>query len=80
MLADEGQHDAAIAQFKEVIRLEPDDARPHNNLGSALEAEGQHDAAIAEFKEAIPTRINEGQHDAAIAEFKEAIRLKPDLA
>src|SRR5216683_1801703 len=48
-----GQHDAAIAEFKEAIRLKPDNAAAHYNLGFALNADGQRDAAIAEFKEAL---------------------------
>jgi len=31
-----GQYDAAIAEFKEAIRLNPDFAEAHNDLGSAL--------------------------------------------
>jgi tetratricopeptide (TPR) repeat protein len=90
----EGQHDAAIAEFKEAIRLKPDFAEAHNNLGSALEAEGQRDAGITEYKEAIRLKPDdakahydlgsaleaEGQRAAATAEYKEAARLKRDLA
>ena len=87
----EGQYDAAIAEYKEAIRLKPDYALGRNNLGNALDDKGQHDAAIAEYTEAI--RLNpdmaeahfnlgialnaKGQHAAAIAEYKEAIRLNP---
>jgi tetratricopeptide (TPR) repeat protein len=55
-LAESGQYDAAIAEIREAIRLKPDFAEAHNNLGYALYATGQHDAAIAEFSEAI--RLN----------------------
>ena len=84
----------AIAEFKEAIRLKPDFAEVHNNLGSALYAEGQRDAAITEYKEAIRLKPDdakahnnlglalyaEGQRDAATAEYREATRLKRDLA
>ncbi len=56
VLDAEGQHDAAIAESKEALRLKPDLAAAHDTLACALDAEGQHDAAIAQFKEAI--RLN----------------------
>ncbi len=48
-----GSFTDAIAEYKEAIRLKPDDALAHNNLGIALAQQGQYAAAIAEFKEAI---------------------------
>ena len=52
-LHDKGQDDAAIAEYREAIRLKPDFFMAHSNLGSALGHEGQYDAAIAEDREAI---------------------------
>jgi len=89
-----GSNIAAIAQYKEALRLRPDNAAARNSLGSALDAKGQHDAAIAEFKEAIRLKPDnaaahynlgfalnaDGQRDAAIAEYKEALRPEPDFA
>jgi tetratricopeptide (TPR) repeat protein len=43
----------AIAEYREAIRLKPDYAEAHNNLGNALAGKGQLDKAIAEFREAI---------------------------
>jgi tetratricopeptide (TPR) repeat protein len=93
-LADNGQLEEAIAEFRAALRLEKDLIFPHLNLGSALAQKGQMDEAIAEFREAI--RINKdyaeahyhlgralmskGLVDDAIAEFRQAIQLKYDYA
>ena len=45
--------DEAIAEFREAIRLKPDYAEAHNNLGIALKAQGKLDEAIAEYRAAI---------------------------
>src|SRR5216684_2161928 len=89
-----GNATEAVAEYREAIRLKPDFALAHSNLGNALADEGQYDAAIAEYREAIRLApdfaearsnlgiilVDEGQYDAAIVEYREAIRLKPDLA
>src|SRR5262249_44974835 len=36
VLHDKKQYDAAIAKYKEAIRLDPNDAKPHNGLGNVL--------------------------------------------
>jgi serine/threonine-protein kinase len=88
------QVDEAIAEFREALRINKDDAGAHNNLGVALKAKGRLDEAITEFREAV--RINKdyadahnnlgvalkakGRLDEAITEFREAVRLKKDFA
>ena len=42
----------AIAKFREVIRLRPDRADAHCNLGIALRTQGKLEEAIAEFRAA----------------------------
>ena len=39
-LADKGEFDRAIAEFREALRLEPDSASAHGNLGLALASLG----------------------------------------
>ena len=48
-----GQHEAAIADFDEAIRLGPDYPLAYVNRGKAKDKLGQHEAAIADFDEAI---------------------------
>ena len=42
----------AIFRWKQVINVDPDDAKAHNNLGVAYEAVGNIDAAIAAYQRA----------------------------
>ena len=48
-----GQTDEAIGQYNEAIRLNPDHANAHYNLGLALAVKGQTDEAIQQFQEAL---------------------------
>ena len=48
-----GEPDVAIAEFREVIRLDKDHAWAHIDLGNGLEDKGRLDEAIAEYREAI---------------------------
>ena len=63
------QGDAAISEFKETIRIDPDNAGAHFNLGIAYGGQGNEldnlDAEVAEYKEAI--RINPDHADAHYA-------------
>ena len=48
-----GAWDEAIAAYNQAIRLKPDEASIHYNLGLALENRGALDEAIAAYKDAI---------------------------
>ena len=48
-----GDHDRAIADYTEAIRLDPKYACAYNNRGLAWRAKGDHDRAIADYTEAI---------------------------
>jgi tetratricopeptide (TPR) repeat protein len=90
-LNDKGQLDAAIAEFREAVRLEPDFVDAHFNLGSALDDKGDFDGAISEYRAALRLNPkNERAHrvlgvalaekndwDGEISEEREAIRLNP---
>ncbi len=87
-----GNYDAAIASYKEAIRLKPSLYQVHYNLGIVYWMKGHNDSAIASYKEAVRLKPDsyqahtnlgvsykmKGQYDAAIASYREAIRLKPD--
>lgn len=52
-LADRGEHEQAIEQFDQAIRLDLDYAEPYNNLGALHAGAGRSDAAQAYFERAI---------------------------
>ena len=83
----------AIAACREAIRLKPDYAEAHTNLGLALYGSGDVSGAIAEYREAIRLKpdlvqphsnLGNALSDRAtwrcVAACREAIRLKPDFA
>jgi superkiller protein 3 len=84
--------DRAVIAGRAAIRLKPDEADAHFNLGHALEHQGLLDEAIAEYRAAIGLNSNDGaahidlgvaleaqgKLDEAIAEFRASIRLEPD--
>lgn len=87
---EEENYQKAASLFREAIRLKPDDARPHSDLGLALAQTGRLMEAVKEFREAIrlkPTYVAavhaslavalKGQGDRAGArqEFQEACQL-----
>jgi tetratricopeptide (TPR) repeat protein len=89
-----GHVEEAIAHFKEALRLKPDYAEAHNNLGHALETQGRIEEALAQYNEALRlmpglasahynlgNALQEsGRLEEAVAHAREAVRLKPGLA
>ena len=89
-----GDLPCAIAAYREAIRLQPDYADAHHNLGAALLISGDAPGAIAALRKAI--RLQPDEADAhyilglalfnsdnapgAVAAFRAAIRLKPNYA
>ncbi len=85
-----GQHDHAIADFTEALKLAPDYANAYNGRGNAYADKGLYDRAIAEFSRAIklnPQHRNayynlgrafhkKGLYRRAIANYSVAIRIK----
>ncbi len=86
----------ATEQFQEALRLRPDDAEVHNNLGEVwLEMPERLNDAIGQLKEALRLKPSlaeahnnlalglarmPGRLPEAIAHYEEALRLKPDYA
>ena len=91
-LAKKGDWDGAIAEYREALRLNPDNDIAHANLGAALGNKGDWDGAIAEYREALRLNPNnDGAHanlgwmlgekgdlDGAVGEYREALRLNPN--
>ena len=89
---DQGNYDAAIAEVRELFRLNPSWGKGHDFLAKALMAKEDYPAAIAELKLAIlqhPTGSAEhrvlgqalllsGQQKEAVRELRLAVALDPD--
>ncbi len=89
-----GDHDHAIQDFSDAIRLDPRFALAYNNRGAAWVDKKDYDRAIPDYNEAI--RLNpkiaaafygrgeaydhKGDFDRAIQDHSEAIRLNPNFA
>ena len=83
-------YDRAIADYNEVIRLDPKDAKAYNSRGIASRAKGDLDRAIADYNEAIRLDPNAGSYknrgvanlyagslSKALADLNQASELKP---
>ena len=89
-----GEVQEAIAAYREAIRLKPDDAKAHGNLGGVLSSQGKADEAIAAAARRSgssptlprPTTTSASPCTARRSwtrrspNYREAIRLKPDYA
>jgi tetratricopeptide (TPR) repeat protein len=89
-----GEHDLAIADFTEAIRLDPMSATAYTNRGKAYYGKRDYDRAIADHSEAIrldPKNANayssrgavyslKGSYDLALRDSNEAIRLNPKFS
>jgi spermidine synthase len=91
-LAEKGQFDGAIVQFREALRLDPDSAKTHWHLGAALASQNAREEAIGYLRRSVQLDSGNGhahydlggsllaarQLDGAVEEFRAAIRLMPD--
>jgi Flp pilus assembly protein TadD len=87
-----GNYGEGQAHLREALRLKPNDANAHYNLGRSLAAQGRLDESISSFLQAV--RIDPGHAEAyfnlglalerqgkvseAINNFNLALRLRPD--
>ena len=84
----------AISHLRESLRINPDDAEAHNNMGGVYQRRGRYEEAIEEHQIAlrlnpqlVEARYNIGvclqalnQMEQARAQYEEAIRAQPDYA
>jgi tetratricopeptide (TPR) repeat protein len=89
-----GDHDRAILDYDQAIRLNPSHANSHSNRGAAYARKGDYDRAIQDYDEAIRLNPNHADafsnrgaayarkrnYDRAIQDYDEAIRLNPNHA
>lgn len=93
-LAERGDVDGALREYREALRLEPTTPGIHNNLGALWSRMGRVDEAIAEYRAELAlnpastaTRDNlgielarAGRLDEAVHEFQQVLRLDPASA
>ena len=89
-----GRADQAAIQFTEVLKIIPDSADAHNNLGLALQNLGRIEEGMAHCQEALRLKPDfaeahsnlglafqqRGRFEEAMAHYQEALRIKPDFA
>jgi len=94
-LAAKGETDAAIASYEEALRLRPDYAEVHGNLGMALFAKpGRQAEAITHLETAVRLKpelfqaecnlgnvllSQPGREEEAIRHYQHVLRIRPDL-
>jgi Tfp pilus assembly protein PilF len=61
-MSAEGRTRAAVRRYQEALKVHPDYAEAHNNLGAALATEGRYEEAAFHFSEAV--RLKPGYRDA----------------
>jgi tetratricopeptide (TPR) repeat protein len=94
VFSKEGRLDEAISQYREALRLKPNDADAHYDLANALYRKRLWDEAIGQYREDLKLSpddpeghnnlgvvlFQKGNLNEAITQFQEALRLKPDYA
>ncbi len=89
-----GQLDEAVAQFQKVLKIYPNFADAHSNLGASLLQKGQVDEAVVHFQKALEIKPNfadahsnlgnallqKGQVDEAVAQFRRVLEIDPNFA
>jgi predicted O-linked N-acetylglucosamine transferase (SPINDLY family) len=90
---DAGKLEEACALYREAVRLAPQSARAHLNLGIALQALGDDGGAVARYKQALvldpanpyagynfgKLRYERGAHGEAERLLRQALRSRPDF-
>ena len=66
------EYEAAVASFKEAVRLRPDLAKGHNNMGVAFDKAGKHEEALAAFQKAtsVDPRFADALYNLGLVSFK----------
>ena len=94
MLFEQGLYAEAIKAYQKAIKIKPDWALAHNNLGLAYAKNNQQDLAIGAYNEAIKADPNLGEahynlasiyydrrsFSQAIAAYKRALDIDPNMA
>ena len=90
-LAENGQFEAAVAEWNRALALSPNDAKAHNNLAFALARTGRLDEAIAHWRKALEQDLDyaevhrnlgrallqKGSPDESIPHWEKALAMEP---
>jgi protein O-GlcNAc transferase len=93
-LRELGEQEAALASYREALRLNRESAQTHGNMGIVLNELGQRAAACEAYSEALRLKPDDasilcdfgmlleghGEFDEAFEMFRRAIELRPDFA
>ena len=93
MLGQLGRTQQAQTEFEEAVRLKPDFAEAHGNLGALLFSLGQADEAIEQLREVVRLKpdyadahsnlgialVSAGKTAEGVEQFEQALKLKPDI-
>jgi tetratricopeptide (TPR) repeat protein len=93
-LAKTDNLEAAIAKWEEVAKLDPEDARAQNNLGSALAWVGRYQEAVSHYRRGLELNpqyhaihnnlglalLAMGQTDDAEGQFRQGLKYYPESA
>jgi len=91
-LSEKRQFVDALPVWRKAVELNPDDARVHTNLGTALEETGKPEEALAEYRRSLELNdqssqahnnlgsilAQQGKLDEALAQFERAVELNPE--
>ncbi|PWT85862.1 MAG: hypothetical protein C5B56_13360 [Proteobacteria bacterium] len=87
-----GDHDRAIADFDQALKLRPNEPDALVNRGRSYEAKGDHDRAITDYEQVLKVRPGnldalfnrglsyeaKGDHDRAIADYDQVLKARPN--
>ena len=93
-LYKEGKYQEAMNSYKQALRIKPDWAEAHNNLGLTLNKLGQQAEALSHFREALrlnpslaeahnglgETFFQQGKFDLAVEQYRQALEANPEYA
>ncbi|MHC4092362.1 MAG: tetratricopeptide repeat protein [Planctomycetota bacterium] len=93
VLRSQGRLDEALAQWREMLKLDPDYSKAHFNIGIILQAQNRLNDAIAHFRRAVRGQPHsvlarcklgdalcaQGEYEEAIGQYRQAQRFRPDF-
>ena len=86
--------DASVYSYKQIVKIDPNYAEAHNNIGVAMEGKGSLESAIDSYKQAVKIKPDyseahfnlgnvlhkKGSLDAALDSYSQAVKIKSNHA